>query len=76
MVGNGGGGVSVRYVHPRYSTLGGTEGSATMVVSIILVNNPDTVITPGQQYGIFVAMVLFAPLSNIFISNRCIARSR
>lgn len=41
-----------------------------MVVSIILVNNPGFVNTPATQYGIFVAMTLFAPLSMICIGNR------
>lgn len=43
---------------------------ANMVVSIILVNNPSFENTPGTQYGIFVAMTLFAPLSMIFVGNR------
>ena len=43
---------------------------ANMVVSMILVNNPEFVNTPGIQYGIFVAMTLFAPLSMICIGNR------
>jgi hypothetical protein len=41
-----------------------------MVVSIILVNNPGFVNTPATQYGIFVAMTLFAPLSMICVGNR------
>lgn len=41
-----------------------------MVVSIILVNNPGFVNTPATQYGIFVAMTLFAPLTMICIGNR------
>jgi amino acid transporter len=43
---------------------------ANMVVSIILVNNPGFVNTPSTQYGIFVAMTLFAPLSMICVGNR------
>lgn len=41
-----------------------------MVVSMILVNNPSFVNTPGIQYGIFVAMTLFGPLSMLCIGNR------
>ena len=41
-----------------------------MVVSMILVNDPTFVNTPAIQYGIFVAMTLFAPLSMICIGNR------
>lgn len=43
---------------------------ANMVVSIILVNNPGFTNTPATQYGIFVAMTLFAPLSMICVGNR------
>ncbi|OCF39128.1 hypothetical protein I317_07069 [Kwoniella heveanensis CBS 569] len=43
---------------------------ANMVVSIILVNNPDYVNTPAKQYGIFVAMTLFAPLSALGVGSK------
>lgn len=41
-----------------------------MVVSVILINNPTWENTPATQYGIFVAMTMFAPLSMICVSNR------
>jgi hypothetical protein len=41
-----------------------------MVVSIILVNNPDFVLTPAKQYGIFIAMTMFAPLSALGIGHK------
>ncbi|WVR04218.1 hypothetical protein IAU60_001218 [Kwoniella sp. DSM 27419] len=43
---------------------------ANMVVSIILVNNPDYVNTPAKQYAIFIAMTLFAPLSALGVGSK------
>ncbi|WWC67432.1 uncharacterized protein I206_101340 [Kwoniella pini CBS 10737] len=41
-----------------------------MVASIILVNNPDFILTPGKQYGIFIAMTMFAPLSALGVGSK------
>ncbi|WVW79036.1 hypothetical protein I302_100999 [Kwoniella bestiolae CBS 10118] len=41
-----------------------------MVTSIILVNNPDFVLTPAKQYGLFVAMTMFAPLSALGVGSK------
>jgi len=60
----------MRWVTLTWSTGPMTDVAANMVVSIILVNNPGFVNTPATQYGIFVAMTLFAPLSMICIGNR------
>lgn len=41
-----------------------------MVIAMILVNNPDFIVTPAKQYGIFVAMTLFAPLSSLGVGSK------
>ncbi|WWC87420.1 uncharacterized protein L201_002309 [Kwoniella dendrophila CBS 6074] len=41
-----------------------------MVTSIILVNNPDFILTPAKQYAIFIAMTMFAPLSALGVGSK------
>ena len=37
---------------------------------MILVNNPDFVLTVGKQYGIFAAMTIVTPLSALGVGHR------
>ncbi|WVR09268.1 hypothetical protein IAU60_006333 [Kwoniella sp. DSM 27419] len=48
----------------------GGPTAANMVVSMILVNNPDFVLTPAKQYAIYVAMCLFGPLTAQGVGSR------
>lgn len=46
------------------------DGVAVTIISMILVNNPDFVVTPAKQYAIFAAMTIVTPCSALGVGHR------
>ncbi|KAK6911065.1 hypothetical protein I203_105100 [Kwoniella mangroviensis CBS 8507] len=44
--------------------------AATLLIAAITVNVPDSAFTPGQQYGIFTAIMLFGPSATLSLGTR------
>lgn len=51
---------------------GATSGylSTVLILSLIVVNNPDVVITSGMQYGIFAAVIVLGPIASMMAGPR------
>lgn len=43
---------------------------ALTIISMILVNNPDFIVTPAKQYAIFAAMTIVTPISALGVGHR------